>query len=381
MVRKILLMLCVMFVIGANAQQITYTPQTANGYQFKYLKVDSLFHLSIGDTSLKRGVARAGAIVFRNADSLYYGYNGVRWVLLGGDISGLIPLINSKVDSVVFRNDTICSWKNNVKECYKIGGYTDTLYNLTPTAATVTVGGINSGYTLTGKTWQQLIKQLVAPYINPVFTSFSVSGQATTVEVGTTLSGSKTFTWAITNNSGTVNYINVYDITASGDIATNIANDGSEAITINTIQLNSNGATQQLRGVGLDASNGNATFNSSTFVVTARFYRFFGAAASIPTNSSEVRALPSSSFRIGSGTITLNTGTTYKKFYVALPGGVTITSVIDQTALNADITSSYVLTGTISVDDAGGTARTYNLYEMEIGTPYGENHAHIITHN
>jgi hypothetical protein len=74
----------VMFVFSANSQQITYTPQTANGYQFKYLKVDSLFHLSVGDTSLKKGVARAGAIVFRNADSLYYGYNGVRWVLLGG---------------------------------------------------------------------------------------------------------------------------------------------------------------------------------------------------------------------------------------------------------------------------------------------------------
>ena len=34
-------------------------------------------------------------------------------------------------------------------------------------------------------------------YIQPVFSFFSVAGQATTVEAGTTITGAKNFTWAM----------------------------------------------------------------------------------------------------------------------------------------------------------------------------------------
>src|SRR5690606_18845049 len=131
---------------------------------------------------------------------------------------------------------------------------------------------------------------IVAPYVNPVFTSFSVSGQATTLEVGSTLSGSKTFTWNITQNSGTVPTIDIYDITAASTLVSGTANDGSHSATITTNQLNSNGATQQWRGVGNNTSPA-GTFNSGTFTVTAWFYRFYGPASSDPANSAAVRAL------------------------------------------------------------------------------------------
>jgi len=243
-----------------------------------------------------------------------------------------------------------------------------------------TFGKYSNGETApwTGLTAIQAILDAAIDYINPVFNSFSVSGQSTTIEVGTTLSGSRTFTWSITQNSGTVPTIDIYDITAASTLLAGTANDGSQSQTITTIQLNSNGATQQWRGIG-NNTNPPGTFNSSIFTVTSRFYRFYGPTSSTPANSAQVRALPTSAFHTGAGTFTLNTGNTETKFVVALPPGVTISSVIDIDALNANITSEYVLLGTINVLDAGSTNRSYNLYEMNIGAPYSSNHQHSIT--
>lgn len=277
----------------------------------------------------------------------------------------------------------ICYYDGTNLQVVTIGGgggstFTDDVtFNL---SSGKTFGKYTNGQTAewTGLTAVEAIEDAAIEYINPVFTAFSVSGQATTVEVGTTLSGSKTFTWSITLNSGVVSTIDLYDITATATLLAGTANDGSQAQTITTIQLNSNGATQSWRGVGNNSSP-SGTFNSSAFTVTGRFLRFYGPASALPTNSSEVRALSSSAFHTGATTFTLATGSTLTRFIVALPPGVTISSVIDTSALNADITSSYVLTGTITVDDAGSTGRTYNLYQMTLGGPYSTSHNHSIT--
>jgi len=224
---------------------------------------------------------------------------------------------------------------------------------------------------------QDLLDDIFYPYVNPVFTSFSVSGQSTTVEVGTTLSGSKTFTWGITQNSGVVSTIDIYDITGLVTLATATPNDGSQAANVTAIQLNANASTQQWRGIGNNSSP-SGTFNSSTFTVTSRYYRFYGAAA-LPTNSATVRALPSSAFHTGATSFTFNTGTSGTSFVIALPPSVTISSVIDTSALNADITSEWILTGTINVLDAGSTNRAYNVYQMVVGIPYASSHAFTVT--
>jgi len=243
-----------------------------------------------------------------------------------------------------------------------------------------TLGKYTNGQTIPtlGKTIQQVLEDIAIEYIFPTWNSFSITGQATTVEVGTTLSGSKTFTWSINNNSGIVTTIDLYDNTAAATLLAGTPNDGSQAQTITTIQLNSNGATQSWKGIANNVSPA-GTINSSNFVVTSRFYYFYGPSASSPANSAAVRALPSSAFRIGATSFTLNTGTTLTKFVVALPPSITISSVIDTSALNANITSDYVLTGTVNVLDAGGTNRSYNIYEMNIGAPYASSHAHLIT--
>lgn len=250
----------------------------------------------------------------------------------------------------------------------------------TPQGVTLaTVGGIASGTDLgvTAIPIQDLLDDILYPYIDPQFTSFSVTGQSTTVENGTTLSGAKTYTWSITLNSGTVPTIDIYDITAAGTLLAGTSNDGTQSQTITTIQLNTNGATQQWRGIGNNTSPV-GTFNSSTFTVTSRFYRFYGADV-LPTNSAEVRALPSSAFHTGATTFTFETGTTETSYVVALPPSVTISSVIDLDALNVDITSEFILTGTVNVLDAGSTNRAYNVYQATAGVPYLTSHTFQVT--
>jgi hypothetical protein len=251
----------------------------------------------------------------------------------------------------------------------------------TPQGTTLaTVGGIASGTNLgvVAVPIQDILDDMLYPYVSPVFTSFSVSGQATTIEVGTTLSGSKTFTWGITVNSGVVSTIDLYDITGVATLLAGTSNDGTQAQTVTTIQLNSNGATQQWRGIGNNTSPV-STFNSSTFTVTGRYYRFYAPSSASPANSADVRALATSAFHTGATSFTFNTGTVETKFVIALPPSVTISTVIDTSALNAVITSEWILTGTVNVLDAGSTNRAYNIYEMNVGVPYGTSHAFTVT--
>lgn len=265
------------------------------------------------------------------------------------------------------------------RDLFASGGSGSNIYTGT-SPTTITVGGLNSGSAILGQTYTQILQSILVPYINPVFTSFT-NTQTTPVETGITLSGSKTFTWGITLGSGTVPTIDIFDNTASSTLLAGTPNDGTQAVTITTIQLNSSGATQSWKGVGNNTTP-SGTFNSSNYVVTAYFSDFYGATAAAATTSAQVRALPSNRFQTpGANTFILNTGTTLQIFQVDLPPGITITQVIDLDALNANITSQYVATGTIAVNDAGSTPRTYNNYVCTLGSPYSSSHRHQITTN
>lgn len=245
---------------------------------------------------------------------------------------------------------------------------------------TVTVGGLSSGSNISNLPISDVIQSIVAPYINPAFTSFSVSGQSQTVEATTTLSGAKTFTWSIAANSGVVPTVTIYNNTTASNLLAGTPNDGSQSITITTIKLSTNGQTQSWRAIGNNTSP-TATFNSANFDVTARFYLWHGAVSTVPTTSAGIRALPSNQFYVGGTTFTLNTGT-LKDFMVALPPGTTITNVIDLDALNANITGQYVLQTAIAVVLADGTTTsTYSIYKNTIASAYSSNHRHQITIN
>jgi len=243
------------------------------------------------------------------------------------------------------------------------------------TPSNTAVGGIPVGFNPTGLTSLQLLEKAMVRYVNPEFTSFAVSGQANTVEVGTALSGSKTFTWAINSGSGTIPTVDVFDITTGTTLISGTPNDGTQSVTINTRVLGNSGASQIWKLTGNNAGNG-TIFDSNDFTITARFITFFGTTTATPTTSAQVRALPQTSFYLGSGVIQLNTGTGIK-FGVAVPPGSTVVSAIDLDASNANVT--YTLVGNISVTDAGGTARLYPYYEANIAAAYAFSHRHNIS--
>lgn len=141
--------------------------------------------------------------------------------------------------------------------------------------STTTVGGLTAGSTLTGKTSNELLEEILVPYLVPTFSSFQINGQSTTVEVGTSISGIQPFIWA-TTNSGNVatNSIVIRDVTAASNIATGLANDGGETVDVGTINFTSNGQTQSWRGQGTDTQAGG--FNSSNFTVTSIHPYFYG---------------------------------------------------------------------------------------------------------
>lgn len=99
---------------------VTYTPMTAMGYQYKYLKVDSGFSLTPGDTSLGRAPATLGMIKYKSSDNTYYGYyvDCTCWRALAIDSSGIIALLNNKVDSVTVSGDSLWYWKQGVSYGY-----------------------------------------------------------------------------------------------------------------------------------------------------------------------------------------------------------------------------------------------------------------------
>jgi hypothetical protein len=110
---------------------------------------------------------------------------------------------------------------------------------------------------------------------------------------------------------------------------------------------------------------------------------FYGATASIPTTSAGVRTLPGVSMASGTNAFanpfTLNSGTLYKDFVIALPTNITISLQEDLQALLAS--PGYALSGSLTaVNDAAGNSKNYNVYTLTNGVTYSDgNHGHRIT--
>src|SRR5579859_2156548 len=129
-------------------------------------------------------------------------------------------------------------------------------------------------------------------YLLPAFTAFGISGQTTPIEVGATVaSGSKTFTWS-TSNSGNVaaNSISIVDTTAAATLASGLANDGTEAITISAI-TNNVPASQVWTINGTNTHFG--TF-SRGYTVLWEWRVYAGSSTNLTLTANQVKALSDS---------------------------------------------------------------------------------------
>ena len=247
----------------------------------------------------------------------------------------------------------------------------DTHYtNATPTP--VTIGGIPSGSTFSVQKNADMWTALLYPYQYPAFTSFSISGQATTIEVGTSISGAHTFVWATSNNSNIeTNTINIYDITGSITLFTGLANDGSESYSFpSPIQLiTQDSYVWQIEGTNTHVPS--TTFNKN-FTVNWEWRMHSGTSVNATLTNAQILALANSSLAtVFPPSVNFAGGDTY--FWYWIPDSFIQPTIFRDltTGFQIDMESPVIQ----SVTNVNSIATNYkgyrSTYQLAVGTTVG----------
>lgn len=248
---------------------------------------------------------------------------------------------NAAVDQVVLGSDTRLS--------------SQVLTSATPTPTTI--GGIAAGTTFSSLPVETVLLNLLYPYQVPAFTSFTMSGQTTPLEVGASVTGgAHTFTWATSNSANiATNSVSIIDVTnGNTNLATGLANTGSTSISLSSV-TKVTATTHQWK---VQATNTQSTTLSSTYTVTWQWRRFYGESTNTSLVAAEVQALRVSALTSTfAGTYAFSAGG-YK--YIAYPSLFgTATSFKDQST-NLDVPFQTVQI--ISITNTNGIATNYNVH-------------------
>lgn len=242
-----------------------------------------------------------------------------------------------------------------------------------------TLGKYGNGQVIpaNGKTPKEVILDLAIEYLTPTFSAFAITGQATTVELGTTIAaGMKAFTWATTNNGNIqANTVAVRDQTAGADLAVALANDGAENINFPApVTLVNEGDTQVFR---IRATNTQAVQFTRDLTIIADYVRFYGV-GSQPANSADVRALDGETFG-NTFSIEIPAGETEIAFaYEATRPDIVDSSVKYVEGFNSNVGNTFTKF-TFNVNDAAGTPRSYKVYIAVLGGPYPSDATYNVT--
>jgi len=219
-----------------------------------------------------------------------------------------------------------------------------------------TIGGIASGTTFTNKSMAQMWDSLLYPYQVPTFSAFSITGQATTIEVGASIPANRTFTWSTTNSSNiNTNSISIIDVTGGNTtMASSLANDGTELITYSAISKNT-ATTHQFK---IQATNSQSTVFNRTLTVSWLWNKYYGTSVSTsldePSIESLANAILSSSF---AGSYTFAAGGYKYICYASILG--TATTFKDQST-NLDVPFEPVQV--VSVTNVNGITTNFNVH-------------------
>ena len=250
-----------------------------------------------------------------------------------------------------------------------------------------TVGGIDEGDIVPqGSTITQFVKQLIQKVVNPTYTnptSNVSSSPNSKQEIGSQV------TYTITpsfnqNDAGSLEYVTIYrnDVELSYTSGAIPYVDSDRVVEAGTSEYKAK--FDYAQG---DVKNDNfgdayptgrieAGSIESIVGVSGAYYKWFGSLPLEPSLSSDVRSL-SNSF---SNSFELQTGSTDTVMSIAVPSTNNLISVIDLDALNANITSDYILSTTLTqIEDGGGNLVSYKVYVLNLAIPYSSNHRHAIT--
>jgi hypothetical protein len=156
-----------------------------------------------------------------------------------------------------------------------------------------TVGGVTAGTSLGGMTIYDVFNMLFNPYLLPAFTSFAITGQSQTLEIGDEIaSGSKEFTWS-TSNSSNVESDSISITGPSGDIVNSEPNTGSYTYTLPTAITKD--TPDQTSVFTISATNTNSGSFSRTFTVIWKAYLYVGKSTLTVLTDDDAVALSTSS--------------------------------------------------------------------------------------
>jgi hypothetical protein len=265
------------------------------------------------------------------------------------DVTGLQTAIDGKAP--VVHGHAISDVTNLQTE---LDGKEDVFLYNNATPMPSTVGGFNTGTTFSNQTLNQMFTGLLYPYQLPAFTSFAISGQSTTLEVGDAItSGAKTFTWATSNSSNiNTNSIEIRNHTDNVSLASSLANDGTESISLPSPITKTTAASHVFR---INGTNSQSTVFSRDFTVNWRFRIYYGESALASLNESQIESLRVSSLvSNSSGTFSFDP-LGYKWF--CYPTSFGLKTTFKDTSTNLDVAMEAAIT--VSVTNAFGVTVNY----------------------
>lgn len=314
-----------------------------------------------------------------------YRYDGENWVSITGNVDA---------DKVILQNNITMA-----------GNYTQ-FGNLTKNAdGTATLSS-------KGKSVLDVFTEILSKRLQPTITAqpsisgFNLSG-AKAVEAGTSLA-SAAYT-AGNLNPGSYQYGPETGVTASNWVVQRITDGGTEQIaSVDAASLSAgsdnNGGNGFIigdqggenvvaslkykaiatHGAGVTANDNlgsasdpavniaSGTKEKTTGAYTPYRNYFYGATTEKPTvDSAYIRGLTKSNKAYAAGTLTINVPAGAQRVVIACIAGKTgVTKVINETAMNADVTSTFTQSS-VNVEGAEGyTAVAYNVWVFEPAVPY-----------
>jgi hypothetical protein len=229
-------------------------------------------------------------------------------------------------------------------------------YSGTPTT---TVGGILSGVPIPNEAVPYLINQMLKPYLNPTFSSFTLTG-IVEQEVGQKITGVQSFAWALTNPLNVqANSINISDISNSLTLVT-----GHSIISPASYDFSlypGSGLELDIPGTNIWRIQGTNT-NSQNFTLDLNIqwmWRiYWGTSSNTSLNSAQILALANNQLNdeaIGNYTFT----TLNYKFFCIPTSFTQPTHFIDgDTNIPIDMQAPV----TVSVMNAYGITTNYSVY-------------------
>jgi hypothetical protein len=172
-----------------------------------------------------------------------------------------------------------------------------TFTNSAPTPTTV--AGIAAGSTFNNVSHNTMWNNLLYPYQIPTFSAFSISGQATTLEVGATVPENRVFTWTVTNVANIQpDSLTIRNQTANTDIETGLAVTASPFTSDSPSVQRTSAGNNVWRIAGINTQS--ASFNRD-FTVSWNWRRWWGESPLETLNETAIKSLRVSELNNSSG--------------------------------------------------------------------------------